>query len=126
MHQGRMPGLGLDCVGLLILVAHELGLTDYDIDGYTATPNPRILLRELDSQMDRIPIADAQIGDVFVMSWHARGESELPQHLGIKTRSDPDYLIHVYNDGPRRVVEHIIDHVWRSRIVLAYRFRGIE
>lgn len=123
VHQGRLPGIALDCVGMLICIAHAHGLSDYDIDGYHTTPDPDVLLGELDAQMDRINPADALIGDVYVMAWTTKGK-QVPRHLGIKARHDPDYVIHVYNGGPRRVVEHIIDAEWRARIVRAYRYRA--
>ena len=34
-HQGRKKGVGIDCVGLIACVGHELGILDYDCTDYS-------------------------------------------------------------------------------------------
>ena len=38
-HQGR-SGIGLDCVGVPIYIAHKLGLFTFDTKAYSPRPNP--------------------------------------------------------------------------------------
>jgi cell wall-associated NlpC family hydrolase len=114
VHQGRSRA-GIDCVGLVIRVAHGLGLSTFDTADYSRQPDPvrmRALLAE-----HMTPVTNRQIGDVLLM----RFEKE-PQHVAIVTDIG---IIHAYAQV-RRVVEHRFDSVWQSRVVGAYAFKGIE
>lgn len=115
-HQGRSRA-GVDCVGLLMVVARELGLSDYEFGTYRRLPDPRVLLGELAAQLERVAVADARAGDVWLMAWHAD-----PQHLAIV--ADRGRIIHAYSQ-PRAVVEHIADAQWRERVRGAYAFPGV-
>ncbi len=114
-HQGRNRA-GLDCVGLVIRVAHDLGLTGYDIDGYGRVPDGRVLRAELDQQMTRIAIEDAREADILLMRF-----DQHPQHLAMLTDQG---IIHAHA-MVRRVVEHGLDALWRARIVAAYGWKGV-
>jgi hypothetical protein len=48
-----------------------------------------------------------------------------PQHFALLVQDEPPRIIHAYAQA-RRVTEHGLDHTWTSRIVRAYRFRGID
>lgn len=113
-HQGRSVA-GMDCAGLVVRVAHDLGLSDFDSADYGRLPLGQKMREIMDANMDRVTAY--QPGDVLLM----RFETE-PQHLAIVT----DYgIIHALAQS-RKVVEHRLDDVWASRIVAAYKFRGIE
>src|SRR4051812_15046922 len=80
VHQHRSKVVGVDCAGLVICVARNLGLVspDFDVNGYERSPDGQSLLATCDAFMDRIPLASLQPGDVIVYRFgHA------PQHLGI-------------------------------------------
>lgn len=113
-HQGRLKGVGVDCAGLVVCVAHELKLSDFDFRAYGPMPNASKLQMILNEQMDKIDYSDATVGDVYLMKFDKE-----PQHLAIITDIG---LIHSYADAGS-VVEHRIDDYWRSRIVGAYRFK---
>lgn len=115
-HQGRSRA-GVDCIGLVIRVAHALGLSTFDTADYSRQPDPVRMRALLDEHMTKIPVASAQIGDMLLM----RFEKE-PQHVAIVTDLG---IIHAYAQV-RRVVEHRLDSVWRARVVAAYQFKGIE
>lgn len=121
-HQGRVLERGCDCAGLVICVARDLGLKDqsFDISNYGRLPTGDELRRNLREHLDLVegPFSEYKAGDVLLM----RIESE-PQHLAILT--DSDYMIHAYAQL-RRVTEHRIDELWRSRIIEAYSFRGVD
>jgi len=115
-HQGRIPGLALDCAGVVVCVARELGLEgDFQEVPYGRSPHAGTLRQICDAHMDPIPLYGP--GDVLLMAW----ETE-PQHLGIVSDIG---IIHSYASA-RMVVEHSLDQVWRSRIRSAYRFRGVQ
>jgi cell wall-associated NlpC family hydrolase len=114
IHQGRSRA-GVDCVGLVIRVAHALNLSTFDTADYSRQPDPvrmRALLAE-----HMTPVIHPQLGDVLLM----RFEKE-PQHVAIVTDIG---IIHAYAQA-RRVCEHRLDSVWQSRVVGAYQFKGIE
>lgn len=77
MHQGRLPGVALDCAGLVIVVARQLGLVapDFDVNGYSRTPDGT-MLRWCEESMTRIQALE--LGAVLAMQ-----TDKQPQHLGI-------------------------------------------
>lgn len=112
-HQGRNRA-GIDCIGLVIAVAHQLGLSDYDTTGYGRIPDGRVLCKLLDQHMQRTD--NSNLGDVLLMRFEKN-----PQHVAIVTDIG---IIHAYANA-RRVVEHRLDAVWAARVVGSYRFKGI-
>ena len=116
-HQGRVKGLGVDCVGLIIGVAHFFKLTDFDYVNYSHTPDGFLMRQLLDQHLYSIPIPEAKAGDIVLMRFEAQ-----PQHVGILS----DYgIIHAYAQV-RRCVEHRLDQHWRSRIVGAYAYPDMK
>lgn len=114
-HQGRVRGVGVDCAGVVVGVAHALGLSTFDHTGYGREPHGGMLKRLLDAHLDRVT-GEPQPGDVLLM----RFERE-PQHLAIVSDLG---IIHAY-ERVGRCVEHGLDEVWRRRIVRAYSFLGL-
>lgn len=113
-HQGR-SSLGVDCIGLVILAAHDLGLTDHDQTDYGRIPDGQKLQQELSKHL--IKVDAPQVGDVLLMRF-----DQNPQHVAIKTDLG---ILHAYAQV-RRVVEHRLDDVWASRILATYRFKEIS
>lgn len=104
-HRGRLPGVGLDCVGLLVCVARELALVppNFDIPPYSINPDGQVFLDWCNRYMTNIPAEAMQPGDAIVLI-----VDQHPQHLGILG----DYLygglsiIHAASGlHPPRVVE---------------------
>jgi cell wall-associated NlpC family hydrolase len=115
-HQGRLKGVGVDCIGLVIGVCHALGLTDYDITGYTKRPDGA-LRTTMETQLELIPVGEAQEGDVLLFSFGA-----VPVHVGILL--DKNTLIHAYSPN-RKVISNSLDARWRGLIVGAYHVPGV-
>ncbi len=83
-HQGRKPdGGGIDCAGVIIWLAHELGhQLDFDFVAYERYPAHQQVQKLFDSQLARKPMGmrDAEPGDILLMRdigirW--------PMHMGI-------------------------------------------
>lgn len=114
-HQGRVCGLGLDCVGLIVHIAKRAGIPHKDVIAYSRYPQENSLKDAFDSQ-EYLKIIDKnnlQEGDILLMKFY-----KFPQHAAYFTGSG---IIHAYAiDG--KVVEHRLDKNWQSRIVAAYRF----
>ena len=122
-HQARLRGVGVDCIGVVVGVARELGLSDYDISGYGAAPYAALVTREADDHMDRVPITAMRAGDVLML----RIEND-PQHFGIVTEvpgaGGVARFVHAFSKVGR-CVETSLDRFWHSRVVAVYRFRGL-
>lgn len=134
VHQGRMPGVGLDCIGLITCVARALDIPHHDDVNYSRRPEPG-RLREglLASGCFEIPAEERRHGDILTF-WFCASRHE--QHVGIlATDRGRETLIHTLNRGMRRaiglrsltgaVVEHGLDDFWKERIVTAWRYGGI-
>ncbi len=117
LHQGRNEH-GLDCVGLLLVVAWALGLSEYDVRGYGRTPHAGFLQAECDRLMHRIRLDQVAAGDVYLMRF-----TRDPQHLGFATERG---LLHAWAGGVRRVTETAMPASWRARIVAAYALPGVR
>ena len=113
-HQGRVKGVGIDCIGLLVCVARELGIQVHDIEGYSRFPDGHTILEELPKCLDAVetPVP----GDILVF-WFDR--PELPGHAGIQTDVG---VIHTYTVS-KKVVEHTLNKVWMRRICASFAYR---
>lgn len=114
-HQARRKGVGVDCAGLVIGVAHALGVSEYDITGYGREPYKGLLTREVDQQLARIESPEP--GAILLMRFAVE-----EQHLAIL--SNTDTLIHAYENAGR-CVEHHFSDVWRARVVQSYVLPGV-
>jgi cell wall-associated NlpC family hydrolase len=120
-HAGRVKGVGVDCAGLVICVAHELGYTGPDLMAYTEysqAPDGHTLRRLLREALRPKSLTKPLLpGDVLLMRF-----AREPQHVALVTDLG---IVHAYT-GVGRVVEHRLDEVWQRRIVAAFAFKGIE
>lgn len=116
-HQGRTR-TGVDCIGLVIKVAHELQLSQFDIANYSAKATDETLRDGCRQHLVEIPLATMQPGDVVVMRFSGQ------RHIGFLG----DYcfgglsVIHSCALHPRKVIEARLDATWRGRIMGAFRF----
>lgn len=125
-HMGRLPGVGLDCAGVPVCVARELGIVppDFDVPPYTITPDGHSMIEWCDAHMGgRVAQSTMQAGDMIVLITDMH-----PQHLGILT--DHAYgglgIIHAstFADS-KRVIETRLMFSRIQRFVAAYKFPGI-
>jgi hypothetical protein len=120
-HQGRNRA-GIDCAGLVICVAHDLGLSDFDTSDYGRLPQGHEMRRLMREHCVELPANNAFApGLVALMRFDAE-----EQHLAIV--GDYPYggysLVHALVQE-RRVVEHRLDALWRSRTVALYQLPGV-
>lgn len=112
-HQGRSIH-GLDCAGLVVRVAHDLELSAFDTSDYGRDPLGGRL--QLILEQEAVRNDQYQLGSILLMRF-----KDEPQHLAIVS----DYGIIHAHAAVRKVVEHRLDDLWRSRIVAAYDFPGV-
>ena len=127
-HQARLKGKGCDCLGLIVGVVNELGLTDaagkklsaYDEITYPKEPDGIYLIEKLTGLLTEVPIADARAGDLALFKVR-----ENPQHLAILTDYEGGLgMIHSFAPS-RRVVEHRLDEDWHSRLLKVFRWQPL-
>lgn len=123
-HQGRKAGTALDCAGLLVHVAREVGFEPLDRTGYSPMPSGHQIEEALEEHVAagilvRVPTAEMVAGDLFLMRF---GGEKFSRHLGVCAG---DTMIHAWAIVGK-VCEHRIDERWKRTIVRVYRFVGAE
>ena len=111
LHQGRNRN-GLDCIGLVLAVAKDLGMEIDDTPYvYEMVPSPEILYRGCDDHFKR-EITYSR-GDFVLIRFHID-----PQHAAIIAG---DTMIHSYQKAGQ-VVEHRLSKQWKARILRTYSY----
>jgi cell wall-associated NlpC family hydrolase len=113
-HEGRSR-TGVDCYGLLIVVAQETGFPCPVESGYGLRPSPRHIRNRLDVYAVRIRFDEISTGDVLWLKYGAQ-----PMHFAIVSCTDPMRIIHS-DSVAGKVVEHVLDERWQTMIRGAYR-----
>jgi len=113
-HQARVPGIGLDCAGVLAHILKSLDLPHDDERGYPRTPYKGLIKSIIESQpcLQCVPKSDMQAGDVLLMKF-----AREPQHVAIHAG---ETIIHSYA-AIGRVVEHGFAPEWRGRVTHVFR-----
>ena len=117
-HQARLKKVGVDCIGLIVCVANELGFSIEDCTTYSRKPSDVLLLQEMRFKLDEIPKEEAGFADVLLF-WISR-TSLRPQHIAYKTDIG---LIHTWAHAGK-VVETPMGN-WDRRICGAFRLKGV-
>lgn len=123
-HQGRQPGVGIDCAGVPIVIARALQIIDphFDVNGYSRHPDGS-LQPTCDEFMDRS--AEPEVGGVVLVTFGAA----FPSHLGVvgQWSADPSRLSMIHADRVRSkaVIETRLHFGRAMRLVQAYRLRGV-
>lgn len=118
-HQGRLRGVGTDCVGVVMGLARHCGLEFEDDWRYNKQAEGFDLSVEFGRLLERIPLEEAAPADVLTF-WF-RDPTHV-QHCGVLT---PYGLLHTYG-GVGRVVEHALDDRWARRRNAAFRLPGVS
>jgi len=116
LHQGRSLK-GLDCVGVLVYIAKELGIATVDYTQYSREPDGKILQEKLNTYLHRKIIIDFSPGDILLMI-----DTKMPCHVAVYT--DKGTIIHA-NSKLGKVVEHRLSEDWRRKIRGVYTFPGV-
>ena len=112
-HQGRLPGVGLDCIGLIVVALEATGMRVTDRQDYGRRPDGHSLAVALAAHGAR-PVADYRPGDVLLFAFDRR-----PQHVALM--SAPGKIIHAYAPAGK-VVETFLTAPWKRRLAGAWRF----
>lgn len=116
-HGGRLKGVGVDCAGLPIGVARELGaVVREDLNYSASSDNLERMLAGVSLYCRQKPVEALRAGDILVF----RSRTML-NHMAIY--SGEGTIIHAYTSAGR-VVEHGLSHGWRAAIHSVWRLRG--
>ena len=118
IHQGRLPGVGVDCIGLPILVAKALKLGDYDRSDYRRYPDGT-MKEQIAAVCQPVKI---QPGALLVFKI-----SVAEQHCGFVSQYNRGAfgLIHAW-DIVGKVVEHRLTQYWIKKTVGCYGLPGVD
>lgn len=119
--QGRLKGLGVDCVGFISEVAKGAGIKTVVIpSSYTSSGDGTEMLALLSEHMSLVPTEEMQRGDVLAFCDNALQQPDIPRHLAFVQEVTPKtvFIIHSSEHGVKR---HRIDAAWRRRIHSCWR-----
>lgn len=121
-HQGRIKGVGVDCIGLIIGIAQDIGVTNIDRPEFRAygrrPPRGRGMLRYFDEMATgKSMLVDPGRIAVFFFD----EATKRAQHIGITTDVG---ILHTYS-SMGRVVEHNLTQDWISKLICTYDFPGV-
>lgn len=129
-HQGRVKGVALDCVGLIFGVCEELGLVDVegvpilraDNTNYSNEITDIFVHRECQRRLIERPANELCPGCVCTM------RVPIAVHCGVASVLPGGMLgmIHAYNGGTFKCVEHGMDEKWRRRIAGVFKIPGVS
>ena len=125
LHAGRDKSGGVDCIGLIVCVAEELGLCDArgvplkkrDERGYGRSGVALKLRRALGECLAPVPLDAAAPGDVLLCRI-----GKTPQHVAFLSHVKEQYTLLHALETAQKVTEHRLSDNWRRRFVSAYRF----
>ncbi len=126
---GRNRFNAIDCIGLLVLVAEDLGLpskwgmkgyafADYSADQFFVDGHELSMRGLMDKPLIQIPVAEAGIGDIECYWIRDRN---IVCHCGLLTDRG---LIHTHQ-GSKKVIETAKDSFWKRRATCAFRYPGV-
>jgi len=115
-HQGRVKGLGVDCIGVIAMVGKALGLTDYDKTDYGRQPYKGLLKKGIEPHLEQVQ--EIHPGYILLMKF-----ADEPQHVAIYTENNT--IIHSYQKV-NKCTEHRFANSWKNMVVGIYRFKGVE
>lgn len=118
-HQGRVAA-GLDCVGLLVVTARQLGIFPAHFDYTRYGPSPTGLLDDaLAAHLIALPMPEP--GAVVAIRWW-----KAKHHVGI-VGEVPGYLTLIHAlEANGEVSEHRLDAWHAKRVVSSYGFHGVR
>lgn len=115
-HMGRSR-LGIDCVGLVILAARDLGYDMPDVDEYTRHPHGYDVVRECEARLQRASLVDVR--ENFVLLFR---EKIYPTHTGIVGRNRHGQLTIVHaRASMKRVLEEVFEPHWSGLATHAFQ-----
>lgn len=114
-HQGRIPGVSLDCAGVVVETALACGAEFEDWTAYRRFPREQDVVREMGERFDRVESVEGlEVGDFLGL---VMPRSREMRHLAVYVGSGR--MVHVEQD--REVCEEAVPD---DRVRAVWRMRG--
>lgn len=114
-HQGRAPGAGLDCIGLVVASYKAAGV-EFDLPtDYSRVPRPALLVKHLSRYCDIVPVQEIAAGDILLLKLR-----KYPQHLALYVGEGR--IVHSYQ-AARKVIEQDLDPRTLKQIHSVHRLK---
>lgn len=110
-HQGRRPGLGVDCLGVWVCSLRDAQVPVTDYTRYPRFPSAEEFRSRLSAQFEEVAVPG--VGDLIVMTVGKHGRA---RHCGVVVSSDE--MIDVEHRGRvkrSRIPWHRVESAWRVR-----------
>lgn len=118
VHQGRNRA-GVDCVGLLLMAAQDIGIELPDMPGYRRSPNPALFVTHI--RDNSLSVAQPEPGTFGIFR-----DGTQPCHVGIFGERDGQLtLIHAYS-ALGKVLEEPFIHDWPNKLVEVRAIEGVS
>ncbi len=119
-HQGRNK-FGIDCVGLLVLVAKDIGLNPLDITTYSQYYNPEVLISAfIKNGCRKVIKTKAESGDMILINI-----GKAPMHVGILSmKGEVRHIIHAYRPAGK-VREEEVYPMLEKRFRFGFTYPGL-
>lgn len=115
-HQARIPHVGLDCAGLVVLSVRAAGGEIKDQTNYSRIPDGSFKVA-IEEHCDKIGFEDLRPGDFVTFKFEKRH-----QHIGIISGIEPLTMIHSWAQM-RKVTENSVDDYWLTKLAGCYRLK---
>ena len=116
-HQGRLKGIGVDCYGLIVEIARHFNITNYREANYGRVPQPRLMWKELRTQMCESNLTNAKPGYVFFMAFNKQ-----PMHLALY---DGENIIHALSTAKKCIKQRFTPELQRLVRGVFY-YKGVK
>ncbi len=114
----------MDCIGVVVGSARDLGLPHQDMRGYKRRPDHQMLETQMEKQLDIVSggLDDLRLGDIFLFTIRKD-----PQHVaiycGIGNKGLP-YMIHAYLPAKKVIMEEF-SQFWKNSLVDVFRMKDL-
>ena len=108
-----MPGVGLDCIGLIVIALQAAGFPVRDRADYGRRPDGLSLVKALEAHGAK-PANEISTGNILLFRYDRQ-----PQHAALATGAAS--MIHSFAPAGK-VVETAIGDYWKTRLVGVYGF----
>lgn len=104
-HAARLPGVGIDCIGVIVLTGAHIGAwpADFDVLPYPEYPTGMAMRRQCRQYLRRIHFAEMRPGCLVLVI-----ADRAPQHLGV---------IGIYPGTERLSIIHASNGIEKPRVV---------
>ena len=117
MHQGRMPGVAMDCAGVALCAAWQAGVAIADFHAYGAMPRQQTVLQQVADRCMAVDYGERAPGDLLLFTIR-----RVPMHFAVW---DGKCIIHAL-EPKGGVVRHSMGTAWAGRVHSCWRFPGVS